>query len=280
MNTPLKICTTVSVMVLGLLSASPASATLFSYEPFAYSIGSPLDTQNGGSGFSSAWTASNSTIVSGSLSSGSLPTSGDALSITAKVDAGASGLGANTYRPFTSTLGGAGQDVWVSFLIKTTNSSSYGGLVVGSGSASTGAVNGSKGIFIGYSGGVYAIGPNGASSGISGGTATNGTTQFLVADFSYTTATTGIVSLYLSATPGGSLGTAVGSTSFTLNSFNQIGFATTGSVTFDEIRIGDSFAAVSSAIPEPAQTSALFGLATAGIIFVYRIRRTKRNESA
>ena len=53
---------TVLLGVLGL-AILPANATSIFTETFNYPVGANLDGQNGGSGFSGAWTGGNSTIV-------------------------------------------------------------------------------------------------------------------------------------------------------------------------------------------------------------------------
>ena len=55
-----------SILLLGLaLTSLPAKATSIFTETFNYAVGANLDGQNGGSGFSGAWTGGNSTIVGG-----------------------------------------------------------------------------------------------------------------------------------------------------------------------------------------------------------------------
>ena len=55
-----------SILLVGLaLTSLPAKATSIFTETFNYAVGANLDGQNGGSGFSGAWTGGNSTIVGG-----------------------------------------------------------------------------------------------------------------------------------------------------------------------------------------------------------------------
>ena len=55
-----------SILLVGLaLTSLPAKATSIFTETFNYSVGANLNGQNGGSGFSGAWTGGNSTIVGG-----------------------------------------------------------------------------------------------------------------------------------------------------------------------------------------------------------------------
>lgn len=58
-----------TVLVEALLSPAARAGVLFS-EPFDYSVGANLANQNGGTGFSGAWGAGNSTIVAGLGGSG------------------------------------------------------------------------------------------------------------------------------------------------------------------------------------------------------------------
>ncbi|MDR0533650.1 MAG: hypothetical protein LBH01_06825 [Verrucomicrobiales bacterium] len=259
----------VAVVGLTILGVNQSRAQIV-YESFSYTNGQNLSGLNGGIGFSGAWTAANpanSQIGTGSLSDGNLVVQGNDLAISGKVDSGNVGNADNLSRTLTTNLGGAGQDIWVSFLMeKTAGAGSYGGLILGTGATQVGAVSNGKGLFIGYSGAAFSIGPNGAAAGLSGGTVTTGTPQFIVANLNYTTATGGTITLYLNATPGGSLGTALGSTTFSLNSFGQIGFASLSGVLFDEIRIGDSYLSVSP-IPEPAPYT-LLGIGFLALILV------------
>jgi hypothetical protein len=94
---------------LTVATAVTSHATLLVYEPFDYAEGS-LAGQNGGIGWGSAWQAgAGGSVVSGSLSYGTLATTGNSLVIS-----GTSGALASTFRTL-STAYGAGT-YYVSFI--------------------------------------------------------------------------------------------------------------------------------------------------------------------
>lgn len=88
-------CLSVALAIVWALAA-PANATLLAYEGFDYDPGS-LAGQNGGSGWGGAWSAGS--VVSGSLSYGALPTTGNSALIS-----GESGS-ISAYRDFAAEYG-------------------------------------------------------------------------------------------------------------------------------------------------------------------------------
>ena len=94
------------VLMTGLgLTILPAKATSIFTEAFNYSLGANLDGQNGGSGFSGAWTGGNSTIVSGIGGSGT-----SALQV-----------GTESKRTLLSTFNTSGNSFYLSYIMNASN---------------------------------------------------------------------------------------------------------------------------------------------------------------
>ena len=98
----------------------PQPAGLLAYEGFDYPLGSELDTQEGGFGFSSSWFEESQTgftgsseVIAGNLNAGNLQTDGDHVLLTS-----------GAFSPFTSqrllsaSLGEPGTTAWVSFVMR------------------------------------------------------------------------------------------------------------------------------------------------------------------
>ena len=94
----------VLVGTLGL-AGLPANATSIFTESFNYSVGANLDGQNGGSGFSGAWTGGNSTIVGGIGGGGT-----SALQI-----------GNESKRTLLSTFNTSGNNFYLSYVMNASN---------------------------------------------------------------------------------------------------------------------------------------------------------------
>lgn len=99
-----------SLLIAAVLAAtisafSPAHSALIFTENFDYTIGSNLAGQNGGSGFSGAWTGGNSTIVAG------LGGTGNAVQIGASIAS----------RSLSSTFSTSGNTFYVSYLMNASN---------------------------------------------------------------------------------------------------------------------------------------------------------------
>lgn len=259
-----------SVFAAGL-TISPATAALFIYEGFNYSASTDLTTQNGGTGFGGAWGGDAVfDITTAGLSYGALQTSG--LAVTA-----ARGTSNRTiFRTLSSTLGGSGQSVWLSFLFEAPAQTTGLSLFTGTGDERTfsGAVNSGIGhrLYAGtgdpVSGSVF----NPASQAFAAGT------HMLVLHFDMTGPTpvhSGWVDPDSSSLGTGTVPT--GGTSFTLSTDTQafdfdtirLGmFGGSSTVKFDEIRIEDSWALVSP-VPEPSTTL----LGCFGLLALLRRRR-------
>lgn len=98
-----KIFLTVSAIVITCIGA--ANAALIFSENFNYTIGSNLAGQNGGSGFSGAWSGGSSTIVAG------LGGTGNAVQIGSSVAA----------RSLSSTFSTSGNTFYISYLMNVSN---------------------------------------------------------------------------------------------------------------------------------------------------------------
>lgn len=103
------------VATIGMLAATnSANAQLLAYEGFDYAVGSGLNGQNGGYGFTSAWyneTQAGSTIMEGSLTGpAGLPTVGNSVLLSGS-------LGTyNIFRDFANISGDDGSTTWISYI--------------------------------------------------------------------------------------------------------------------------------------------------------------------
>lgn len=239
--------------LLGLLCAAvliPATgrAAVIAYNGFD---GSP-------SGFSSNFSSANAT----GLTFGSLTTTGNGSNQALNLPSG------NTVAQLNSAASGT---VFMSWLYNPGNSNSFGGLRVGSNTSGdnmlwfsprddTGLLQISR---RGTSGG------NAASS--TGQTLSFGTTYFLVAKFDVTATT---LDFWFNPTPGGTLGAATVSLTSAQLPTAGLGFSyiallggNSGGATYDEIRLGTTYADVAP-IPEPSTLALalLGGLGAMGMI--------------
>ncbi len=95
-----------SILLVGLaLTSLPAKATSIFTETFNYAVGANLDGQNGGSGFSGAWTGGNSTIVGGIGGAGT-----SALQV-----------GTESKRTLLSTFNTAGNSFYLSYVMNSSD---------------------------------------------------------------------------------------------------------------------------------------------------------------
>lgn len=97
-------------------------AALLAYEPFNYTVGSELSTQNGGSGFTSAWglqsgTTTNAIIQSGNLAVPALPSLSASSQGNSVLFSGANGT-LQYMRSFPNISGADGTTTWISFIGK------------------------------------------------------------------------------------------------------------------------------------------------------------------
>jgi hypothetical protein len=112
-STPRSLGASLAVAVLLAAGAPCADATLLVYEGFDYGVGDQIADQNGGTGFNGTWFnhigAANGSVGSGSLTFGGHPTSGN------------SGIFDVTLirRSFEAIPGTPGTQTWASFLFST-----------------------------------------------------------------------------------------------------------------------------------------------------------------
>jgi len=235
--------------VLPCLCAGFAMAdTLSVYEGFNYLSGASINGQNGGLGWSGSWTTPgglDATIASGSLGFGSLSVIGGSLTTAGSQPANQGSSVATWNRSFGTNVGADNTTVYLSYLLRPdAGAGFYGGLNFG-------------GVFIGLSGNQSFYGLEGAGNDISlssvAASAGQAVLFVLRVDF---LAGNDTLSLYVN--PGSSQPAlaSVVKTNLDLGIVSGLTVNNYGGFTTDEIRIGDSFAAVTpadlAAVPEPA----------------------------
>lgn len=231
-------------------------STLIAYEGFNYTSGLSLNAQSGGTGWSGAWSGGGTTFNSGSLAA---PSPADILFTQANsVTIGAGYFGTQS-RNLATSVGGTGE-IWLSYILKTGSSLSATGTEgeVTIGSIATGVMW--HDYYMIATPGGYFIGSNPV-------TATTNQTTFIVVRivFSANDSTSNDQAwMYLNPTPGGSLptpllnGVDLGSDQASTTLLTL--FDTGTQPSFDEIRIGSSYADVAPqalpAAPGSLQASA------------------------
>jgi hypothetical protein len=240
-----------------LIAAIPASlqADLVAYDGFNYTAGS-LPGNSGGTGWSNAWSAgqwgsagvaeTGLTYASGGQS---LVTSGGAATLTV--------AGQGAYRTPTSALNSG--SVYISFLAdRTAANSSYLGLSLFSGSTEK--------VFIGAGNSetVWGAQIKATETQCNSTVATSATPTLLVTKLDYGPTGAGTLSLYVNPSLTAEPGAASASGSFSSLSWDRIRIQADGFGGIDEIRIGTSYADVTSSVPEPGTlallATGLFGL--------------------
>lgn len=248
-------------LVAALTLASSAQATLIAYDGF----------NGAATGFGTNFAAGNAT----GLTFGSLTTSGadanEALTVAS---------GANSVAELSSAA--SGTSVWLSWVYNPANANQFGGLRISSG---TDPVNNAQ-LWFGTrdaGSGLLYISSRGTSTGnqafSTGQTLSFGTSYFMVAKIDSVSKT---LDFWLNPTPGaGNPGTALLSlagtqlptASIAIQSIALLG-GNTGGATFDEVRVGTTWADVSpTVIPEPSSAAALAGAALLGFAAMRRRRR-------
>jgi len=278
---------TVVVSVLCALVGGPARGQLNAYEPFDYTpIGSDLLGKSGGGsfGFVGPWQPGgfnasifdHADIAAGSLSFGALLTSGNRVaSVPQQAIAGVT-------RPLASPLGAPGTTQYFSFVVRP------------EGQLNAGAFNGFFTVlFETANEPELAIGKAGAGTldrymiedrGGAGQVASNvpvvvNQTALIVVKAQFAAAAANdVFTLYVNPTPGGAEPGAG-----TIKADSNLGLVTgltiysTGVFSADELRVGNTFASVTPAVPEPAGLG-LMALGATALVARPRPRRRRRDH--
>jgi hypothetical protein len=235
-----------TVLVLAVSSTLAARAdTLFAYEGFSYTAGSSLDGQNGGSGWAGAWTTPgglDATITAQSLSFGDLGGAGGAATTAGFQPPNQGSSVAFWLRNLAAPLGADGTTAYISFLLQPdAGSGFYGGVNFGN-------------VFIGVSGNQSDYGLEGPTNdlSLSNVAVVQGQTVLLVLEAQFQ-AGNDLLSLFVNPTPGQAQPATPSATKSDLDvgTVNSVVINNYGGYTTDEIRIGSTFASVTS-VPEPA----------------------------
>jgi hypothetical protein len=241
-------------LAVAALTASQASATLLTYEGFDYTAGSSLDNQSGGTGWDANWGqflggAGGYTSVAGSLAdpTSTLVTSGNHVDT-----AGAFGGRYNAFPGY----GADGSIAYFSVLIRlnyTPTLGSYAGLQLFNNT-------GNGDLFVGLNGSGlnWGLEHTGADAYSSVAAASN-QAVLLVLRADYTSGAD-TFRLYVNPTSTTEPGSADATLSYDIGTQNGLAFNAGGATSFDEIRIGTTFADVTPGlVPEPGTLSLVAG---------------------
>ena len=241
---------------------APLSAALISHDGFDYPPNTPISTRNGGSGWTLAWTGANNVTTIGlnfpslAITGTSLRTAGDNISsVRPFTTAGFAGLRVN------GRFGAEGTELWLSFLVRRdTNfpSGAYGGLSL--------MDNDTEEIFIGIPTGAthwsvqqFDLGAAPANITVAASAPiVPGATTLLVLRLQFgVNGTQDRVDLYVNPSPGvlptNADATRTGADIFFDRIRIQSGLSGAPSpVSFDEFRLGESYADVTPTVAGPA----------------------------
>jgi hypothetical protein len=260
----------VCLLLAGLgLTSLPANATSIFTETFNYPVGANLDGQNGGSGFSGAWTGGNSTIVGGIGGGGT-----SALQI-----------GNESKRTLLSTFNTAGNSFYLSYIMNASDFSggNYTGISLWQGNT--------ENMFLGipWNAQKFGFDPHTALpvQPIDFNPLTN--TSYLITCALLPSATSGKVDIKLWATSN----LNIDATTLLSAAPNASLIGIRSNFTFDNLRVNGNYAgalklsglssattaaetistSVASVVPEPSSVSLLV-VGMGGLIALRRVRRT------
>lgn len=244
--------------------AAPSSAALLAYDGMDYTAASSLTGASGGPGWSNNWgDATNGPfeIQATTLSYGSLVTSpGRAGIVTSNQNNWEIQRGI-TSAPTTGTL-------WVSWLFNSANLGSFNQLRLHDGTTRMATV----GVHFAAAGSSWQIYDSGFTSRANSGIAQSGVQLAVIG----VDLDTNVLNLYINPASLGGSAPATPSATHTFGGsidFNSLRFVQSsanlpGNPSFDEVRVGTTFAAVTP-IPEPSAMG-LLGLSTVGIALMRR----------
>jgi len=276
---------------LVLVTMSVAHASLIMYEGFNYAVPSTSPDPDGGlnggnglpatnvggtpsgtsTGFRGNW-GTTTNVVAG-LTYGSLLTTGGA----ARINVAGWSSTATSYRfitsdPFLSNrvvangaFGVDGQSLYFSLLANSSSATA---------AAFSFALSGSTNVFVENTATTWTLNNNKSGAVASTGSFAINTTALLVIRADFAPGATDTLSLWVNPTIGSSLGTPNATIAGTANfTFNQLTTRSevANAMTFDEFRMGTTFAAVTP-IPEPSAFAALAGFAVLGLAATRRRR--------
>lgn len=243
-----------SLLVVGAaFAALPVSAALIAYEGFDSTVGEDALASSAGAtslGFSGNWSASPANDVIVGLTYGTLQTVGGA----AQIDDNS--FGAGSLRSFSASQSGT---IWVSVVFQSSlTPSGFAGLTL----VESGNDNGA--LALGHAFGASQVGMWGEKITAFSTTVSASNVNFLVAELNLSA---GTGTFYVNPTGLGSGSaplSADATTSISFSAFTTVGIGLRGnsSASFDEVRVGTTWADVSptaSAIPEPSAYSAVLG---------------------
>lgn len=277
-----------------LASTDAARAQIIAYDGFAYPAGN-LNGDNGGTGFAGAWVVSSGTVVvptGGSLvpaaPSSTLPETGNSLSVT-PINDSVSGVASRILS--TPVIGTAGSVLWVSAVMKgpgMTGLSAQGALLVTDGGANgfsitTGATGSGIPPNNPSANSNWSLGDNNTGASEASSTVSDTLQSLLVARVTFSptgSPASDRIDLFVNppltgsppATPAASmLVNHAADISTVIVEYASVNGNTTSTL-FDEIRLGHTFADVTS-VPEPS-TLLLAGAAGLGLIRRRKCRKT------
>jgi hypothetical protein len=255
------------LLTAALLAPAAAQANVFVFDSFDYTPGTSLNGQNGGTGFSTAWTKSINSgsategIEAGSLSSGTLSTSGSHANLGPRLTSG------NTLsfgRNLSSPIGADNSKVYFSVVLRpegTLGQGMFGGFF---GIQFDGPFT--FDLATGYPGGALPWGMD-QISGIGRVSSTVqpavGTPTLLVMkmEFGPPTSNTDKFTLYVNPTSGEEPASGLVKQDMDTGLISRLALQSGGAYSVDELRLGTTFGDVvpGLAVPEPEEWAAMTG---------------------